>query len=307
MTKYILRRLLICIPVLLGLTIIIFAMVHLLPGDPAQVMLAQSGASPQAIAKLRAQLGLDLPLPVQYANYMRDLFHGDLGSSLFTYRPVAEIIRQNAGATMELALSAILLAIVVGVLLGVLAAVFRDSWIDHLAMTVAVVGVSMPGFWLALLLILLFSVRLGLLPSGGQGTFKQLILPAFVLGFNSAAVIARLVRSSMLEVLNQEYIMTARSKGLGEIRVVLRHAFRNALIPVITVTGLQFGFLLGGTVVTETVFARQGLGRVAVDSILYKDFPVVQGIVLFVAVIYMLVNLVVDICYMYIDPRIRCQ
>lgn len=307
MTKYILRRLLICIPVLLGLTIIIFAMVHLLPGDPAQVMLAQSGATPQAIAKLRSQLGLDLPLPVQYANYMRDLFRGDLGSSLFTYRPVAEIIRQNAGATMELALSAILLAIVVGVLLGVLAAVFRDSWIDQLAMTLAVVGVSMPGFWLALLLILLFSVHLGLLPSGGQGTFKQLILPAFVLGFNSAAVIARLVRSSMLEVLNQEYINTARSKGLGEARVVLRHAFRNALIPVITVTGLQFGFLLGGTVVTETVFARQGLGRVAVDSILYKDFPVVQGIVLFVAVIYMLVNLVVDICYMYIDPRIRCQ
>ncbi len=174
-------------------------------------------------------------------------------------------------------------------------------------MTLAVVSVSMPGFWLALLLIFLFSLRLGWLPSGGQGTLQHLVLPAVVLGANSAATIARLVRSSMLEVLRQEYMTTARAKGLRERLMLFRHALRNALIPVVTVAGLQFGFLLGGTVVTETVFARQGLGRVAVEAIIYKDLPVVQGIVLFVAVIYMLVNLIVDICYAFLDPRIRCQ
>jgi peptide/nickel transport system permease protein len=307
MWKYVLRRVLMCGPILLGLTIIVFAMVHLLPGDPAQVILAQSGATPAAVAKLRSQLGLDLPLPVQYGSYMRNLAHGNMGDSLFTYRPVTEIIRQNAGPTLQLAAAAILVALALGTLLGVLAAVYKDSWIDNTAMLLAVVGVSMPGFWLALLLILLFSVSLGWLPSGGQGTFKQLILPTAVLGFNSTAVIARLVRSSMLEVLRMEYVNAARAKGLMERTVVIRHALRNALIPVITVAGLQFGFLLGGTVVTETVFARQGLGRVAVDAILYKDLPVVQGIILFVAVVYMLINLFVDVCYAYIDPRIRCQ
>ena len=305
MWQYIGRRLLISIPLLLGLTVLVFSMMHLLPGDPVQVILATSGATPDAVAKLRSQLGLDLPLHIQYFRYLNGLLHGDMGSSLFTYRPVTEIIRQNVGATLELAFSAMLLALVVGIPLGILAAVFKDSWIDHLAMTLAVVGVSAPGFWTALLMILLFSVVLQLLPSGGHGTLKHLIMPTLVLGLSGAAVMARLTRSSMLEVLGQEYVVTARAKGGSEPYVLVRHALKNSLIPIVTVAGLQFGFLLGGTVVTETVFARPGLGRTAVEAILYKDIPVVQGIVLFVAVIYMLVNLLVDLCYALLDPRIR--
>jgi peptide/nickel transport system permease protein len=305
MWQYIGRRLLVTIPLLLGLTVLVFGMLHLLPGDPVQVILATSGATPDAVAKLRSQLGLDLPLHIQYFRYLNGLLHGDMGSSLFTYRPVTEIIRQNVGATLELAFSAMLLALVVGIPLGILAAVFKDSWIDHVAMTLAVVGVSAPGFWTALLMILLFSVVLQLLPSGGHGTLKQLIMPTLVLGLSGAAVMARLTRSSMLEVLGQEYIVTARAKGGSELYVLVRHALKNGLIPIVTVAGLQFGFLLGGTVVTETVFARPGLGRTAVEAILYKDIPVVQGIVLFVAVIYMLVNLMVDLCYALLDPRIR--
>lgn len=305
MWQYIGRRLLISIPLFLGLTVIVFGMLHLLPGDPVQTILATSGATPAAVAKLRAQLGLDLPLHIQYLHYLRGLLRGDMGSSLFTYQPVAEIIRQNVGATMELALAAMFLALAVGVSLGIVAAVTRDSWLDRLAMTVAAIGVSMPGFWLGLLLILLFSLVLRVLPSGGHGTLEQLILPAFVLGLNGVAVIARLTRASLLEVLQQEYIVTARAKGVGELHILVRHALKNSLIPVVTVAGLQFGFLLGGTVVTETVFARPGLGRTVVEAILYKDIPVVQGVVLFVAVLYMLINLIVDICYAVIDPRIR--
>jgi ABC-type dipeptide/oligopeptide/nickel transport system permease component len=305
MWQYIGRRLLVTIPLLLGLTVLVFGMLHLLPGDPVQVILATSGATPDAVAKLRSQLGLDLPLHIQYVRYLNGLLHGDMGSSLFTYRPVTEIIRQNVGATLELAFSAMLLSLVVGIPLGILAAVFKDSWIDHLAMTLAVVGVSAPGFWTALLMILLFSVVLQLLPSGGHGTLKHLIMPTLVLGLSGAAVMARLTRSSMLEVLRQEYVVTARAKGGSELYVLVRHALKNGLIPIVTVAGLQFGFLLGGTVVTETVFARPGLGRTAVEAILYKDIPVVQGIVLFVAVIYMLVNLLVDLCYALLDPRIR--
>ncbi len=305
MWQYIGRRLLISIPLFLGLTVIVFGMLHLLPGDPVQVILSTSGATADAITTLRAQLGLDLPLHIQYLHYLTGLLHGDMGSSLFTYRPVAEIIQQNVGATMELALSAMFLSLLVGIPLGIVAAVNRDSWLDQIAMTVAVMGVSMPGFWLGLLLIFLFSLVLRVLPSGGYGTLKHLILPAFVLGLNGVAVIARLTRSSMLEVLRQEYIVTARAKGVSELYILVRHALKNSLIPVVTVAGLQFGFLLGGTVVTETVFARPGLGRMAVEAILYKDIPVVQGVVLFVAVIYMLVNLMVDVCYAFIDPRIR--
>jgi ABC-type dipeptide/oligopeptide/nickel transport system permease component len=220
---------------------------------------------------------------------------------------VTEILQQNVGATLELAFTAMALALLVGIPLGILAAVFRDSWLDHLAMSIAVVGVSMPGFWLGLLLILLLSVTLRWLPSGGYGSLKHLIMPAFVLGLNGAAVIARLTRSSMLEVLGQEYMTTARAKGAGGLYLLFTHALKNSLIPVVTMAGLQFGFLLGGAVVTETVFARPGLGRTAVDAIIYKDIPVVQGVVLFVAVLYLLINLIVDIAYAYIDPRIRYQ
>lgn len=307
MWTYIGRRVLVSIPLLFGLTLLVFAMMHLLPGDPAQVMLADSGANPEAVAELRQQLGLDLPLHVQYLRYMGSLLRGDLGSSLFTYRPVAEIIRQNAPATLELAVSAICVALLIGIPLGLLAAVFKDTWVDHLTMTFAALGVSMPAFWLGLLMILVFSVGLGWLPSGGRGTPAHLIMPMMLLAFNSAAVIARLVRSSMLEAIRQEYMVTARAKGFGEFYLLARHALKNALIPIVTIVGLQFGFLLGGTVVTETVFARPGLGRVAVDAIIYKDIPVVQGVVLFVAVVYLTINLIIDCTYAFIDPRIRCQ
>jgi peptide/nickel transport system permease protein len=307
MLKYIARRLILSVPMLLGLTIIVFAMMHLLPGDPAEVILAQSGARPDAVARLRSQLGLDQPLPVQYGRFLGGLLQGNLGSSLFTNRPVSEIVAQNLPATMELAGAAMLLAIFLGMSLGIAAAVNQGSWIDHLTMTLAVLSLAMPGFWLALLLIYLFSLYLGWLPSGGQGTWQHLVLPAAVLGANSAATVARLVRSGLLEVMQLDYIVTARAKGLSERLVLLRHAVKNALVPVITVIGLQFGFLLGGTVVMETVFARQGLGRVAVEAILYKDLPVVQGIVLLVAAIYLVVNLLVDISYAFLDPRIRVQ
>jgi ABC-type dipeptide/oligopeptide/nickel transport system permease component len=306
MLKYIARRLILSVPMLLGLTIIVFAMMHLLPGDPAEVILAQSGARPDAVARLRSQLGLDQPLPVQYGRFLGGLLQGNLGS-LFTNRPVSEIVAQNLPATMELAGAAMLLAIFLGMSLGIAAAVNQGSWIDHLTMTLAVLSLAMPGFWLALLLIYLFSLYLGWLPSGGQGTWQHLVLPAAVLGANSAATVARLVRSGLLEVMQLDYIVTARAKGLSERLVLLRHAVKNALVPVITVIGLQFGFLLGGTVVMETVFARQGLGRVAVEAILYKDLPVVQGIVLLVAAIYLVVNLLVDISYAFLDPRIRVQ
>jgi ABC-type dipeptide/oligopeptide/nickel transport system permease component len=307
MWTYIGRRVLVSIPLLFGLTLLVFAMMHLLPGDPAQVMLADSGANAEAVAELRQQLGLDLPLHVQYLRYMDSLLRGDLGSSLFTYRPVAEIIRQNAPATLELAVSAICVALLIGIPLGLLAAVFKDTWIDHLTMTFAALGTSMPAFWLGLLMILTFSVGLGWLPSGGRGTPAHLVMPMLLLAFNSSAVIARLVRSSMLEAMRQEYMVTARAKGFGEFYLLSRHALKNALIPIVTIVGLQFGFLLGGAVVIETVFARPGLGRVAVDAIIYKDIPVVQGVVLFVAVVYLAINLIVDCTYAFIDPRIRFQ
>jgi peptide/nickel transport system permease protein len=217
------------------------------------------------------------------------------------------MVAQNLPATLELAGAAMALAILVGMPLGIAAAVHQGTWIDRATMTLAVLTLAMPGFWLGLLLIYLFSVYLGWLPSGGQGTWQHLALPATVLGANSAAAIARLVRSSLLDVLRQEFIVTARAKGLGERLVLVRHAMKNALAPVITVIGLQFGFLLGGTVIMETVFARQGLGRLAVDAILFKDLPVVQGVVLLAAVIYLAVNLLVDISYALLDPRVRVQ
>ncbi len=305
MLKYIGRRLLASIPILLGVTTLVFFMLRLLPGDPVEVMLAESGGSAQAITQLRAELGLDDPLYVQYGRFLFSTLRGDLGRSLFTNRPVLQTIGEQLPSTIELAVAGTLLAIVMGVGLGILAAVNHNTWIDSLCMAVAVSGVSMPIFWSGLLLILLFSTTLHWLPATGQGGLRHLILPALVLGFASSGMVARLVRSGMLDVLNQDYIVTARAKGLGERTIVYRHALKNALIPVITVVGLQFGFLLGGAVVTETIFSRQGIGRLVVDAILWKDFPVVQGVVLLAAVIYTLVNLTVDVAYAVADPRIH--
>jgi len=303
--RYVQRRLLMAIPVVLGVATIVFALMHLLPGDPAEVMLAQSGGQAETLERLRHQLGLDLPLHVQYFRFLQNLLRGDFGESIWLRKPVSEILLQQLPATLELAIAAMLLAILGGISMGLLAALNHNSWLDRLVMVISSVGISMPIFWSSLLGIYLFAARLHWLPATGQGDLKHLILPAAVLGYGAAGSVARLMRSSMLEVLGQEYITTARAKGLFWRVVVLRHAVKNALIPVVTMLGLQFGGLLGGTVITETVFSRQGLGRTMVDAIVWKDFPLVQGGVMLIAGMYVLVNLLVDISYGVIDPRIR--
>lgn len=310
MMRYIQRRLLIMIPVLWGVATLVFFFMYMLPGDPASVILAQSGGSAESIVTLRQQLGLDDPLPVQYARFLTHAIRGDFGTSIFLHRPVSQILLENLPDSVELALAATIVALVIGLAAGIIAALYHHSWIDRACMLVAVTGVSMPNFWLALLamyLISAISLRTGvtILPITGQGDIRHLVMPAAVLGFAAAGSLARLVRSSMLEVMHQEYIITARAKGVGRWLVVARHALRNALIPVITVLGLQFGALLGGAVIVETVFSRRGLGRTLVDAIIWKDLPIVQGAVLLIAIAYMLINLMVDISYTMIDPRVR--
>jgi ABC-type dipeptide/oligopeptide/nickel transport system permease component len=307
MSNYIRMRLLIAIPVLWGVSTLVFSMMHLVPGDPVELMLSESGASTQNIARLRHQLGLDDPLYVQYGRFLFNALRGDLGFSIFNNRPVLDMILEQLPSTVQLAVAAMSIATIVGFVLGILAAVRANTWVDYVSMVLALVGVSMPSFWLGLLAIFLFSLRLGWLPATGQGGVQRLILPASVLGFGVAATIARLVRSSMVEVLYQDYIVTARAKGLAERAVIYGHALRNALIPVVTMMGLQFGRLLGGAVIVETVFARQGIGRLALEAVMWKDFPLVQGTVLFTAAIYVLVNLLVDICYAIVDPRIHYE
>jgi peptide/nickel transport system permease protein len=299
------RRLLGVIPVLLGVATLVFVVLRLLPGDPAEVMLSEAGGSAAAIAELRGELGLDDPLLLQYGRYLLNLLRGDLGTSLFSRRPVLRLIAEQLPSTLELALAAMLVALLVGIGLGVAAAVKQGTWWDRLAMALSIAGVSLPIFWTALLLIWLLSLRLGWLPATGSGGPAHLVMPALVLGFASAGAIARLVRASLLEVFSQEYVNTARAKGLSEGLILLRHTARNALIPVITIAGLQFGFLLGGAVVTETIFARPGIGRLLVNAILWKDLPLVQGIALLAALSYTLVNLAVDLAYGILDPRIR--
>jgi ABC-type dipeptide/oligopeptide/nickel transport system permease component len=293
------------IPVILGVSVLTFAILHLLPGDPVLVMLGETGGTPERVAQLRASLGLNDPLPVQYGHFLWNALHGDLGRSVRSNRPVLQEIWLQAPSTIELTLAGLGFATVFGILLGVLAAQHRDSWIDRFCVILSLLGVSMPSFWLGMLLIFLFSLRLGWLPATGQGGLQRLVLPALTLGVQALAVIALLTRSNMREVLAQEYVTTARAKGLGDRVLLTRHALKNALIPVITIVGLQFGALLGGAVVIENVFARQGMGRLAVEAILNRDFPVVQGVVLVAAITYVIVNLLVDISYALVDPRIR--
>jgi ABC-type dipeptide/oligopeptide/nickel transport system permease component len=293
------------VPVLLGISIAAFLMMHLVPGDPAKMMLGELAVDKEAIANLRHQLGLDDPIPVQYWRFLKGALRGDLGRSILENQPVARMIWQVLPSTVELTLAGLGIAVMLGVLLGVTAAVRHRTWVDNSSMVLALWGVSMPTFWTGLLLIFLFSLKLGWLPATGQGGLQRLIMPAFTLGYVAAAVIARLVRSSMLEVLQQDYVRTARAKGLADRLVVYRHALKNALIPVVTVLGLQFGALLGGAVIIETVFSRPGIGRLAVSSILSKDFQVTQGTVLMSAAFYTLVNVIVDFSYAFLDPRIR--
>ena len=305
MLTYVGRRILAVVPVLIGVTLAVFSMLFLVPGDPVKIMLAEFVTTPDQIAQMRAQLHLDEPVLKQYGRFVGNALRGDLGISIRSRRPVAAEITENIGSTGLLALASMLVAIGLGVPLGLLAALGRNSWLDVAAMMVALLGVAMPSFWLGLLLIFVFSLHLGWLPATGGGDLLHLVMPSVALGMIAAAIIARLTRSSMLEVLGQDYVRTARAKGLGGWSVIVRHALRNALIPVVTVFGLQFGNLLAGAVIVETVFSRPGLGRLIVGGILAKDFPLVQGTVLFVAATYVLINVVVDVAYAYVDPRIR--
>ncbi len=307
MIAYISKRLLISIPVVWGVVTLTFLSVHLIPGDPAEVMLSQWGGSAENIAQLRKELGLDRPFVEQYVRYWAALLRGNLGRSLFTNIPVVQSIVDYLPHTIELATAAMLIATVLGVSLGVMAATTSLPWIDVLCMFISAMGVSMPVFWSGLLMILLFSSILHWLPASGQDGFRHLVLPASALGFASTGAIAQVVRNNMLDVLSQGYIIVARAKGLTPRQVVARHALKNALISATTVIGLQFGYLLAGTVITETVFSRQGLGRLLVDAILWKDFPIVQGTVLVIALMYISINLLTDVAYAIIDPRIRYE
>jgi len=306
MARYLQQRITASLPVIVGVSVLVFLMLHLVPGDPVMILLGEHSVSDKAVLeRLRVTLGLNDPLPVQYGRFVWRAVHGDLGRSIRLNLPVTELVFQALGPTASLALAAMALALVGGLLLGVIAAVHRGRLLDNLAMFLGLIGVSMPSFWLGFLLIFLFSVRLGWFPAIGQGGWNRLVLPALALSLAPLAVLARLVRSSMLEVYRQPYVTTARAKGLTERVVVYHHALRNALVPVVTLVGLEFGRLLAGAFVIETVFSRVGLGRLAITGILNKDFPVVQGVALLVAVIYAGINLLVDLSYAYLDPRVR--
>ncbi len=307
MIKYVARRLVASLLILWGVSTCVFLMMHMLPGDPVEVMLSRSGGSAETIESIRQQLGLDAPVGVQYVRFFAHAVRGDLGRSIFSGMKVTDLIASQLPATLELAASGMLVALVVGAALGMAAALHHNSWLDNLCVVLSVIGVSVPIFWLGLLLIQLFAVNLNWLPATGEGSGRHLVLPAVVLGFSSAGSIARLLRATMLDVLSQDYVRTARAKGLQERFVIYRHAARNAMIPVITMVGMQAGFLLGGTVVTETVFSRRGMGQLTINAILWKDFPIVQGAVLVIAAMYVFVNLLVDISYGFLDPRIRYE
>src|SRR5579884_2223710 len=294
MIQYLSGRLLATIPVVFGVTLAVFSMLFLIPGDPVKMMLSEFQTTPQQIARMRAQLHLDEPFVAQYGRFVWNALHGNLGTSIRDHRPVAQEILEVFPDTVELAVAALAVAATLGIGLGVLASLRQNTWVDVGSMMVALLGVSMPSFWLALVLVFVFSLRLGLFPASGGGGLSHLVLPAFALGLGAAAIIARLTRSSMLDLLRMEYMNTARANGL-----------HNALIPIVTVFGLQFGNLLAGTVIIETVFGRPGVGQLVVSAILNKDFPLVQGVVLFIAVGYVLVNLLVDVVYAIVDPRVR--
>lgn len=307
MRTYIAYRLLAAIPVLLGVSVLVFASLYILPGDPVQALAGEVPLEKERIEALRAEYGLDAPPWEQYARFLAGVLQGDLGTSLQSRQPVLEEILTQLPATLQLTAAAMLFAIVVGVGLGTLAAMRARTWVDSTAMVLALGGVSIPAFWLGLVLLMVFAVFLKWVPASGSEGLNRLVLPAFVLGYSAAAIIARLTRGSLLEVLDQEYVTTARSKGLRERRVVIRHALRNALIPVVTIVALQVGTLLAGAVIVETVFSRQGIGRMLVNGILGKDLPLVQGTILFVAAAYVLINILTDVLYHWVDPRIRYE
>jgi len=304
MTNYLIRRLLLTIPVLLGVATLVFALIHFIPGDPAQVMLGE-GAAQEDIAQLRTRLGLDRPLIVQYGAFLRGAVRGDLGRSLRNDQPVARQIVERMPATAQLAFASMAVAVLFALPLGIIAAVWRGTAIDVAAMAVSLVGISIPNFWLGPLMAIVFAVQLGWLPVGGSGTLAHLVLPSVTLGAALAAILARMTRASLLEELQEPYVLAARAKGVSRSRAVLHHAFRNSLIPIVTILGLQFGVVLTGAVITETIFAWPGIGRLLIQSIGFRDYPTVQGCVLLIAVTYVGVNLVTDLTYGFLDPRIR--
>jgi len=332
MTKYIIRRILLLIPVLLGVSIIIFSIMRVFSPDPASIVLGQH-ATAEKMVEWRDANGLNDSVPVQYIEYMKGIFKGDFGASYYSKTSVAKEVFSRFPATIELAMCAIIVASIVGIFLGVISAVKKNSIIDNMSMITALIGVSMPIFWLGILLIILFSGILGWVPAQGRietllrpsgvtgfylvdsllegdlesfgSALKHLVLPTVTLAMYSMAIIARMTRSTMLETLSKDYIRTARAKGISESRVIKKHALSNALIPIVTVIGIQLGYLLGGAVLTETVFAWPGIGKFTVEAIMKSDFPIVQGVVLLVAVIFVVMNLVVDIIYAFLDPRIK--
>jgi peptide/nickel transport system permease protein len=331
---YIIKRLLSLFPVLLGITLLVFVFLHLIPGDPAVVLLGER-ATPDQVEALRTQLGLNQALPMQYMAFLNNLLHLNLGTSIISGVPVAEELRSRVPATIELSLAAMAIALMLGIPAGMIAAVRKNSWLDHLTMTGSLLGVSLPVYWLGLLLIYLFAVHLQWLPPSGrisiasgsdfspltgfyvldavlrldrsalQDILAHLILPALTLGTIPLAILARITRSAMLEVLSQDYIRTAKAKGVPELRVIGQHAFKNALLAVSTIAGLQFGTLLGGAILTETIFSWPGIGSWIYDGILARDYPVVQSGVMVVAIAFVLMNLLVDLSYIWIDPRIQ--
>ncbi len=307
MLRYVTGRLLGLLPVLLGVTVLVFVMLRIAPGDPLIALLGEEsqGISRQALEEMREQFGLDANPVSQYFTFLGGVVQGDLGTSVRTKQPVVREIGARLPATLLLAGSGMLISLTIGLTLGILAAVYRRTIVDYLAIVVALAGVSVPVFWSGLILMLVFALQLGWLPASGYGTWRHLVLPATAIGFASSAIVARVTRSSMIEVLRADYVRTARAKGVGEQRVNLRHALRNAMLPIVTVIGLQFGGLLGGSVLTETVFAWPGIGRLVVDSIRAQDAPLVQGTVLFIAVIFIVMNLLVDLSYALLNPRIR--
>jgi ABC-type dipeptide/oligopeptide/nickel transport system permease component len=306
MLSYILRRIAMLVPVLVGVTVVAFSLLHLVPGDPAEVLGGQE-ATQQDLERIRREFGLDQPLVVQYVRFVGNAVRGDLGISLQTRHNVRELLLQRLAFTLQLSLVSIVVAAALGLLAGIISATRQYSLFDTAGMLAALFGISMPIFWLGLLLILMFSVQLRWLPSGGTGELRHLVLPAIALGSASAALIARMTRASMLEVTRQDYIRTARAGGHRERSVIFRHALRNAMIPVLTVVGLEFGTMLGGAVLTETVFSLPGIGRLLVEGIFARDYPVVQGAMILVATTFVLVNLLTDIAYAFVDPRIRYE
>ncbi|MDA1642669.1 MULTISPECIES: nickel ABC transporter permease [unclassified Bacillus cereus group] len=304
MLMFIFRRILQLIPVLFGVVFVVFLIMQMVPGDPA-LLIAGEGASKETVEQIRHQLGLDKPFIMQYFSYIGNILQGDFGVSIRSNRPVLDEVLIRLPITIELALCSIVITVVIGMIAGIISATKQYSWTDVSIMIIALLGVSLPSFWFGLMLIFYFSVQIQVFPVSGWGTWMHMVLPALTLGASGAAIVARMTRSSMLDVIRQDYIRTARAKGVKERVVIYKHALRNALIPIITVVGLQFGALLGGTVLVESVFAINGLGRLIVDAIRMRDLPMLQGGVLIASVIFVLVNLIVDILYRHFNKRIE--